>query len=85
MERQRIDPSRARAEDTPKRPRANLDEFRDRSLNKGVNPFLYWGLRALFVPSFLIYLRMRRIGREHLPKSARCCSHPTTAASSTRS
>jgi glycerol-3-phosphate dehydrogenase (NAD(P)+) len=50
-------------------PRANLDDFRNRSLHKGVNPFLYWGLRALLVPAFLIYLRMQRIGREHLPKS----------------
>jgi glycerol-3-phosphate dehydrogenase (NAD(P)+) len=49
--------------------RANLDDFRERSLHKGVNPFLYWGLRALLVPAFLIYLRMQRIGREHLPKS----------------
>jgi glycerol-3-phosphate dehydrogenase (NAD(P)+) len=47
---------------------AKLGDFRDRSLNRGVNPFLYWSLRALFVPSFLIYFRMRRIGREHLPK-----------------
>jgi glycerol-3-phosphate dehydrogenase (NAD(P)+) len=52
-----------------RQPRANLDDFRDRSLNRGVNPFLYWGLRALLVPAFLIYLRMQRIGREHLPKS----------------
>ncbi len=50
-------------------PRTNLDGFRNRSLHKGVNPFLYWGLRALLVPAFLIYLRMQRIGREHLPKS----------------
>jgi 1-acyl-sn-glycerol-3-phosphate acyltransferase len=50
-------------------PRANLDGFRNRSLHKGVNPFLYWGLRALLVPAFLIYLRMQRVGREHLPKS----------------
>ncbi len=49
--------------------RANLDDFRNRSLHKGVNPFLYWGLRSLLVPAFLIYLRMQRIGREHLPKS----------------
>jgi 1-acyl-sn-glycerol-3-phosphate acyltransferase len=47
----------------------NLDGFRDRSLNRGVNPILYWGLRALLVPAFLIYLRMQRIGREHLPKT----------------
>ena len=51
------------------RQRTNLDGFRNRSLHKGVNPFLYWGLRALLVPAFLIYLRMQRIGREHLPKS----------------
>jgi glycerol-3-phosphate dehydrogenase (NAD(P)+) len=50
-------------------PRADLDGFRERSLHRGVNPFLYWGLRSLLVPTFLIYLRMQRIGREHLPKT----------------
>jgi glycerol-3-phosphate dehydrogenase (NAD(P)+) len=50
-------------------PRADLEGFRERSLHKGVNPFLYWGLRSLLVPAFLIYLRMQRIGREHLPKT----------------
>jgi glycerol-3-phosphate dehydrogenase (NAD(P)+) len=34
-----------------------------------VNPFLYWPIRALFVPFFLIYFRLKRIGREHLPRS----------------
>jgi hypothetical protein len=52
----------------PEEPKADLDGFRDRSLRKGVNPFLYWTLRAILVPAFLIYLRMNRIGREHLPK-----------------
>jgi 1-acyl-sn-glycerol-3-phosphate acyltransferase len=51
------------------KPPTDLGEFRDRSLNRGVNPFLYWTLRALFVPTFLIYFRMQRIGREHLPKT----------------
>jgi glycerol-3-phosphate dehydrogenase (NAD(P)+) len=46
----------------------DLDSFRDRSLNKGVNPFVYWTLRAILVPAFLVYFRMQRIGREHLPK-----------------
>jgi 1-acyl-sn-glycerol-3-phosphate acyltransferase len=46
----------------------NLSGFRERSLSRGVNPFLYWTLRAMFVPFFLIYFRMRRIGREHLPR-----------------
>jgi glycerol-3-phosphate dehydrogenase (NAD(P)+) len=47
---------------------ADLKSFRDRSLNKGVNPFVYWTLRAILVPAFLVYFRMQRIGREHLPK-----------------
>jgi 1-acyl-sn-glycerol-3-phosphate acyltransferase len=34
-----------------------------------VNPILYWSARAVLVPFFLIYLRMQRIGREHLPRS----------------
>ncbi len=46
----------------------DLESFRDRSLNKGVNPFVYWTLRAILVPAFLVYFRMQRIGREHLPK-----------------
>ena len=48
---------------------AQLEAFRERSLKKGVNPFVYWPLRAFFVPTFLLYLRMQRIGREHLPRS----------------
>jgi glycerol-3-phosphate dehydrogenase (NAD(P)+) len=47
----------------------DLSGFRERSLTRGVNPVIYWTLRAIFVPSFLIYFRMQRIGREHLPRS----------------
>jgi 1-acyl-sn-glycerol-3-phosphate acyltransferase len=47
----------------------DLGAFRDRSLHHGVNPIVYWTLRSLLVPAFLIYLRMQRVGREHLPKS----------------
>jgi glycerol-3-phosphate dehydrogenase (NAD(P)+) len=47
----------------------SLDGFRRRSLQRGVNPIFYWCLRAVLVPSFLIYLRLQRIGREHLPRS----------------
>jgi 1-acyl-sn-glycerol-3-phosphate acyltransferase len=47
----------------------DLSGFRERSLSRGVNPFLYWTLRAILVPAFLVYLRMQRIGREHLPRS----------------
>lgn len=47
---------------------ADLDSFRDRSLRRGVNPLLYWTLRAILVPAFVVYLRMQRVGREHIPK-----------------
>jgi 1-acyl-sn-glycerol-3-phosphate acyltransferase len=79
MEQQQIPAERTSAPqalspDAPTSPHApqrgtNLEDFRNRSLHKGVNPLLYWGLRSLLVPAFLIYLRMQRIGREHLPKS----------------
>src|ERR1700689_4259222 len=47
----------------------SLDGFRRRSLERGVNPIFYWCLRAVLVPSFVLYLRLQRIGREHLPRS----------------
>jgi 1-acyl-sn-glycerol-3-phosphate acyltransferase len=47
----------------------DLGSFRERSLSRGVNPVIYWTLRAILVPAFLVYLRMQRIGREHLPRS----------------
>jgi 1-acyl-sn-glycerol-3-phosphate acyltransferase len=48
---------------------ADLGVFRERSLSRGVNPVIYWTLRMILVPAFLIYLRMQRIGREHLPRT----------------
>ena len=47
----------------------DLEAFRERSLQKGVNPFVYRVIRALFLPFFLIYFRLQRTGREHLPAS----------------
>jgi glycerol-3-phosphate dehydrogenase (NAD(P)+) len=47
----------------------DLGAFRERSLQRGVNPLIYWIVRALFVPFFLVYFRMQRVGREHLPRS----------------
>jgi glycerol-3-phosphate dehydrogenase (NAD(P)+) len=47
----------------------DLGSFRERSLQRGVNPLIYWTLRAVLVPAFLVYLRMQRVGREHLPRS----------------
>ncbi|HEY2180222.1 MAG TPA: lysophospholipid acyltransferase family protein [Solirubrobacteraceae bacterium] len=63
-----VDPSHAVERSEPGGHNVDLDAFRDRSLNRGVNPVIYWTLRSLLVPGFLIYLRMQRVGREHLPK-----------------
>ena len=47
----------------------DLEPFRARSLQKGVNPAFYLLIRSLFLPFFLVYFRLQRIGREHLPES----------------
>jgi glycerol-3-phosphate dehydrogenase (NAD(P)+) len=47
---------------------ANLNGFREHALKRGVNPVLYWTLRAFLLPFFLVYFRLARIGREHLPR-----------------
>src|SRR5438128_65883 len=53
----------------PARPASvELNALRERSLRRGVNPLIYWPVRALLVPALLIYFRTRRIGREHLPR-----------------
>jgi glycerol-3-phosphate dehydrogenase (NAD(P)+) len=46
----------------------DLSGYRQRTLARGINPFVYWPIRAVLVPVFLIYFRMQRIGREHLPR-----------------
>src|SRR5689334_4549916 len=45
-----------------------LDPLRTRVLERGVNPLLYWAVRAVLQPLFLVYFRIGRIGREHLPR-----------------
>jgi 1-acyl-sn-glycerol-3-phosphate acyltransferase len=50
-------------------PTTDLGAFRERALSRGVNPVLYFAVRAVLVPFFLVYFRMRRIGREHIPTS----------------
>src|SRR5438105_2892383 len=45
-----------------------LDALRARILERGVNPLLYWAVRAVLQPLFLIYFRLGRIGYEHLPR-----------------
>jgi glycerol-3-phosphate dehydrogenase (NAD(P)+) len=39
----------------------------ERARGRGVNPILYWLLRAILQPFFHVYFRLSRIGREHIP------------------
>jgi 1-acyl-sn-glycerol-3-phosphate acyltransferase len=40
--------------------------YLDRARNRGVNPLVYWIVRAVIQPFFHLYFRMSRIGREHV-------------------
>ncbi|MDQ6751348.1 MAG: 1-acylglycerol-3-phosphate O-acyltransferase [Actinomycetota bacterium] len=44
-------------------------QLHSRARTRGVNPFVYWPLRAILQPFFHLYFRYNRIGREHLPAS----------------
>jgi 1-acyl-sn-glycerol-3-phosphate acyltransferase len=46
-----------------------LHELREKALARGVNPALYLLARAVLLPFFLVYFRLERIGREHIPSS----------------
>jgi glycerol-3-phosphate dehydrogenase (NAD(P)+) len=46
-----------------------LRGYREHSLARGVNPFLYWPIRVVLQLAFHIYFRLQRTGREHLPRS----------------
>jgi glycerol-3-phosphate dehydrogenase (NAD(P)+) len=48
---------------------ADLGDLRAHALARGVNPLLYLLARAVLLPFFLVYFRLQRIGREHLPDS----------------
>jgi 1-acyl-sn-glycerol-3-phosphate acyltransferase len=47
----------------------SLRAFQLRALTRGVNPVLYWLVRAFLLPFFLLYFRLERIGREHVAGS----------------
>lgn len=38
-------------------------------VGKGVNPLVYWPVRAVFQPFFHVWFRMSRVGREHVPST----------------
>ncbi len=46
----------------------DLDARHRRARERGVNPIVYWLVRAAFQPFFHLYFRLSRIGREHIPQ-----------------
>jgi 1-acyl-sn-glycerol-3-phosphate acyltransferase len=46
-----------------------LNELREKALARGVNPVLYLVVRAVLLPFVLVYFRLERIGRGHIPSS----------------
>ncbi len=48
---------------------ASLDTIRERTLERGVNPLIYWPVRVVLLPFFLLYFRLDRTGRDHIPAS----------------
>ena len=49
------------------RPRA-LETYHERTRKRGVNSFVYWTARLFIKPFILVYFRLRRLGREHIPQ-----------------
>src|SRR3954454_6590977 len=45
-----------------------LSAHHKRARERGVQPIVYWTVRAVLQPLLQIYFRMSRIGREHVPK-----------------
>jgi glycerol-3-phosphate dehydrogenase (NAD(P)+) len=48
---------------------ADHSQLHARHRERGVNPVVYWLVRAVFQPFFHLYFRLSRIGREHVPES----------------
>jgi len=44
-----------------------LGAFHERAVAKGVNPLLYRVVRFFFLPFFLVYFRLKRVGIDHVP------------------
>jgi len=45
----------------------DAERLHRRARERGVNPIVYWLVRAVLQPFFHLYFRLSRIGREHIP------------------
>jgi 1-acyl-sn-glycerol-3-phosphate acyltransferase len=48
---------------------SQLPANRENALTRRVNPLLYLPVRAILLPFFLLYFRLERLGRDHIPTS----------------
>jgi 1-acyl-sn-glycerol-3-phosphate acyltransferase len=46
-----------------------LSAHHARARDRGVQPIVYWIVRSILQPFFLVYFRLSRMGREHIPSS----------------
>ena len=44
-----------------------LEVYHERTRRRGVNSFVYWPMRLIVATAVLVYFRVRRVGREHIP------------------
>ena len=44
-----------------------LELYHERTRRRGVNPWVYWPARVVLKTAILLYFRVRRLGREHIP------------------
>ena len=51
----------------PSRHQERLSEHHARTRGRGVNPWVYWPVRAVLQPFLQIFFRLRRGGRHHVP------------------
>ena len=47
-----------------------LEVYHERTRRRGVNTAVYWPVRCVVKPFVLLYFRVRRLGREHIPDGA---------------
>src|SRR5438552_12117966 len=45
-----------------------LPRYHERTRRRGVQPIVYWIVRAILQPALFVYFRLTRQGQEHLPK-----------------
>jgi glycerol-3-phosphate dehydrogenase (NAD(P)+) len=45
-----------------------LELYHERTRRRGVNSIVYWPARLIIQPFVLLYFRVRRLGREHIPE-----------------